>query len=56
MLTQQGDGGSQLFFADGAGAAEHDAGSGFHLVGVELAEVFQIDLALRRVRDSDKAS
>ena len=50
-LPQQGQGGLQLLRADAAGAAEHDGPGVADLVVVELAEVLDIHLALRRVAD-----
>ena len=56
MLAQQGDGGCQLFLADGGSTAENDAGRRLNLIRIELTEILQIDLAFCRVRHSDEAA
>ena len=56
MLAQQGDGGCQLFLADGGSTAENDAGRRLNLIRIELTEILQIDLAFCRVRHGDEAA
>ena len=56
VLTKQGNGCIQLILRNRAGAAEDDSGSGFHLIAVELAEIFQIHLALVGIGNGNKAA
>ena len=56
VLTQQSNGGCELFLTDRAGAAENDAGRSFDLVAVKFPEVFQVNLALCGVCDGDEAA
>ena len=56
VLTQQSNGGCELFLTDRAGAAENDAGRSFDLVAVKFPEVFQVNFALCGVCDSDEAA
>ena len=56
VLTQQGNGCIQLILRNRAGAAEDDSGSGFYLIAVELAEIFQIHLALVGIGNGNKAA
>ena len=56
LLPQQGHGGVQLLSAELLGAAEDQRAGVLDLVGVELAEVFQIDPALGRVGHRHRAA
>ena len=56
LLPQQGRRRFQLLPVQLLGAAENDSSGVLDLVGVELAEVFQIDLRLAGVGHSDRAA